>query len=330
MSNDRSTSFHFPAESTHINSGRRETTFLLRIARSILVSLAFASLSFASIVKFPGANVTYPNGQTNMVSGACVNFPGSTCTTTAYFSADSLDQTNGNHISGLFQEAFDAWNDANGDDWTLKFGGPLDGTLVVDPAAAVQAPLVANNCGKAAGAAVCGGLIIKVTLSGVTLPPLGDGDQLVWTQGLFLDSQDGNGIVGPYYEMDINPDCVDTGGPPNISCPPAYPYQSKDHHFYDHPQASYESPGSIQAFFNADAYLSVINYDTDTLTVYDGVSYGFQNYVTPAPSSSGPSSKALPEPSAAILTGAGLLTLVSLKRTCLKRRGRNLRRMFQG
>jgi hypothetical protein len=71
--------------------------------------------------------------------------------------------------------------------------------------------------------------------------------------------------------------------------------------FYDQPKAFYQTPGTTQAFFNADAYLAVENTNTDTVELLDGFSYGFQNSVSP-------------EPGSFVLLGTGLLGLAGLVR----------------
>jgi len=145
-----------------------------------------------------------------------------------------------------------------------------------------------------------GGLEISISVANVTLPTLGAGDQLVWAQGLF-DNYLGNGtIVAPFFEMDIITGGCNPAGP-NPYCPPAYPFQYPDNHFYDQPAARYQPPGTIQAFFDANAYLAIENNGTKTLTVYDGVSYGFQNFVSP-------------EPGVWFLSGTGLLVVIVIRR----------------
>ena len=45
------------------------------------------------------------------------------------------------------------------------------------------------------------------------------------------------------------------------------------------PATVYLPLGSIQDFFYANAYLAIENKTNKTLTVYDGIDYGFNNYV---------------------------------------------------
>jgi hypothetical protein len=48
-------------------------------------------------------------------------------------------------------------------------------------------------------------------------------------------------------------------------------------------QGALSGAGNAAGILHANAYFSVANYSTRSLTVYDGVSYGFQNFVTPEP-----------------------------------------------
>jgi len=202
--------------------------------RSVILSAGLAGTLSAALVNYNPAPTT-DTGWT-----ACSAFAGYSCRTTAFFDPLGLsDQNDDVSINGLFQSAFTAWNaSGGGQGWTLNYGGNLGGTWNVTIAQAEQFDaannLVLNNVFK-------GGLEINIAVTGVTLPTLGVGDQLVWTQGLF-DNYLGNGtIVTPFYEMDIiTAGCSPAG--PNPYCPPAYPYQYADNRFYDQPKARY--PGT--------------------------------------------------------------------------------------
>jgi hypothetical protein len=225
-----------------------------------------------------------------------------TCITTAYFNTPSLDASNDGNVALLFQDAFNAWNGSvNGGDneWTLVDnvappGGTFNitGNPTTNPAAAGQF-----------GGVTLGGLTIEINLSGVSLPALTNTEQLVWVQGLYINYTPGPNAptVPAYYTMDTSTlSNLVCGG--EIFCPPAYPYQYVNNMFYDQPKAFYQAPGQTQAFFDADAYLAVENYGTDTLQLLDGVSYGFQNIVV------------TPEPGTFMLLGSGLLGLAGLVR----------------
>ncbi len=229
---------------------------------------AFTPLAGASIVSFP-------NNQVNSITTPCVNYAGFTCTTTANFDVNSLDtQNDGQNVSSLFLSAFNAWNPGG---WTLDQGGDPGGTFNVTGSTTADAARAAQFAGGASG-----GLYITITLSGVNLPtcPMGDSCDVGWAQGLYDNyTLNPSGIVAPFYEMDI----LSCAGNNSIFCAPLYPYQYVDNHFYDAPKFTYQTPGSTQAFFDANVYLSVADYTTKTLTVYDGVSYDFSNSVAPEP-----------------------------------------------
>lgn len=227
----------------------------------------------------PAASINYnPAATTDTGWSTCANLPGLTCRTTAYFDTMTLSDQNDTMLSALFQSAFTAWNaTGGGQGWTLNFGGDLAGTYSVTTAQALQF----GAGGAVANANVAlGGLEIEVGVGGITLPTPGMGEDIVWIQGLYDNYLLDGSIVTSFYEMDVSTDPC--GGVTGITCPPAYPFQYGDNKFYDRPRASYVA-GSTQAFFDANAFLAVRNTATSTITVYDGISYGFQNYVSPEP-----------------------------------------------
>ncbi len=255
----------------------------MRIATIALFSFSLSGLLSA-------ATITYtPAATTDTGWNACGSFAGYTCRTTANFDTLGLNTQNDGGTSGLFDSAFSAWNTSVGGGWTLANGGDLTGTLDVTTATAQQFSGV-----------TLGGLTINIDASGVTLPTVPAGDSLVWAQGLFDNYLLDGSVVTPFYEMDVVTGACNVAGP-NPWCPPAYPFQYADNHFYDQPKTLYLAPGSTQAFFDANAYLSVLDPTAKTLTVYDGVSYGFQNYVSP-------------EPAVWLLCASGLLVMSLLVR----------------
>lgn len=262
----------------------------IRSLRGLLVVLVLLGLRIPLYAAATTINYT-PAPTTSIGYNPCGNFVAG-CKTTAYFDAGSLIAQNGDEVSSLFQQAFDTWNAANGNDWTLEstVDDTLGGTFNINPAAAGQF-----------GGVTLGGLTINIALSGVTLPALGEDEQYVWVQGLMINYAPGPNAPTqtPYYAMDTSTlSNLTCGG--NIFCPPAYPYQYNDNSFYDQPKAFYQPPGQTQAFFDANAYFAVENYEDDTIQLYDGVSYGFQNFVI------------TPEPGTYLLFGSGLLGLFVL------------------
>ncbi len=240
----------------------------------MLPVLLLASSSAGVLFANP-ATITFNNGLPITDTGwnACYSFPGYLCRTTAYFDGTSLYQAN-DSIAPLFDQAFTNGNPAAPNGYTLEndvgaLGNDFGFNITVANAQQVFSD-VANNI-------TLGGLTIRVSVTG-TLPTLDSGYQYVWLQGLY-DNYGNSGIVPPFYEMDVDPNCVAN----STACNPQYPYQYVDNHFYDQPRMYYQAPGSTQAFFDANAYFGEINTTTDDVKVYDGISYGWQNFVSPEP-----------------------------------------------
>ncbi len=238
-----------------------------------------------------GATVTYtPAATTQAGWSACLDFPSYQCMTRAYFDDSTLDARHQEgEISALFQSAWDAGNNAG---YTLSISpdarnNQVGGNFNVTIARAEQfvygggGPVIAANNVQAGGAEIN----IDATDVVANLPVLGPNEVLVWVQGLYINYTVPAGtIVTPYYAMDTTLLSGWTcGGVTGRFCPPAYPFQYNDDHFYDQPLDAYMPPGTSQAFFNAEAYLAIMDRTAGTVVLYDGVSYGWQNYVSPEP-----------------------------------------------
>lgn len=234
-----------------------------------------------------------------------------------------------------FKTAFDDWNSkqTSGVTWTLVDGGALaDLTLTIDPFKAVAL----NNVGGISD------ITIKLTKGTAYKGP--SFDQLVWSQGLYTNDSPttpfGTNIDPPANTLDsylfnkggsagggafTNPP-VDLPKPPansndvtvNIGANPAnkawadpiYPFQSTDKQYFDGPQWGWPI-GS----FRAIALLSTVSMTTDgagkvtsaKLTVYDGVSYGFDLSATAVPAP-------VPEPATWLMLLSGFFVLGSVLR----------------
>ena len=205
------------------------------------------------------------------------------------FLIDPLNDTTGAYAN-LFTPAFNAWNAAQpaGQKWTLT---PADlsnnaGILVTQYRAYVDEP----RC----NVIDCGGAEIDISYTrGGGNDPLPiittiNSWNAVWSQSVFTNkkragSQPGN----PYLDNDRP-----NGRQRN---PPAYPYQSAGSSFYD-------KPGRIaDASWQGQAFLTTANYTTRTLTVYDGVGWGFVV-------------EKVPEPASVILVALGLVGCVLIGR----------------
>jgi hypothetical protein len=201
-----------------------------------------------------------------------------------------------------FATAFKNWNDANGDQWKLlDAGNPLNLRFNVSQF-------------QATATQTLGGLNITVQLQnyapGATDPTL---NQLVWLQGLIISYRPPNGAttLPPFNTMDtfsfnqFAGGCDAVPGPPNANnnttpsnvgasvngyCDPLYPLQNAAKQFIDTPKGGYALDS-----FRGIALLSTITTKTNgagavterDVTVYGGVSYGFDVFVTPEPGTFG-------------------------------------------
>jgi hypothetical protein len=233
---------------------------------------------------------------------------------------------NGPAPTGDFADAFNNWNSTQGgSQWTLVQGS-LNGSANMD---------VSNFGVTAPGGAVGGISQVNLNLAynpGVGDPTLGE---LVWIQGLYVNYQPPNNpsIVqttldtytfsrggGPFPSPPFNSPCIALGSTPGADnhtpldfsnptssgsaayCDPIYPFQYSSKLFYDGPRGYYSPSGS----FRGIALLGTVTYVTDAsdnvtsrvLTVYDGISYGFDNTAGATPT--------VPEPSTLILLLAGV------------------------
>jgi hypothetical protein len=175
----------------------------------------------------------------------------------------------------VFNDSFDAWNglQAAEDKWTKVDGGDFVATLNVST----------FDAQSFHGAGHLGGVEIRVMLDYAG----DDRAEFMWSQGLNTNytTGAGGGLTDPFFEMD-------TGDSPSD---PKYPFQYPDQHFFDFPKAPYET-----GFFEADAMLTKLNYDTRIMTVYGGVHYGFSLY-------------AIPEPASAVLLLLGVVIAMQLR-----------------
>jgi hypothetical protein len=271
--------------------------------RTPIAAIAFISLAWALACAARATTIDFLVPSTTKASAACSKIPKTTCSTTAYFQDQSLDDQNDDeNISSLFVDAFDAWNKLNAMDakWTLKFGGDPGGAFSVFasfPKVTDPDP-TCNGLGPKGG--TCGGLLIRIALNKVPLPAVGKNQVLGWAQGVYSNYENnGAKTVAAFYEMDVTTGACSTTDTPY--CAPLYPFLAQPNYkFADAPAFQFLPPSSSQAFFNADAYLSLADYGTHTLTVYDGVSYGYRN--------------AIPEPPTRSVLSAGFAALLIVRR----------------
>lgn len=290
---------------------------LMKIACVLLLA---GSLSASNIIYNP-APITDTGWHTCGVF-YYASLAGDKCRTTAYFQSMSLNQefkNNPGGISVIFGAAFNAWNTRDNvsynppglqKGWTLNNGGDPGGAFNVTVAQAQQFdqnrnPIVAN--------VITGGVDIQITPNAAqratlanAVAKLGGDYQITWVQGLYDNFMfNPTRTVPPYYEMDI----TGPGGVLDPSYCASFPAGcGANNSFSDVPNLRYFPVGQTQAFFYGNAYIAIESIQNKSLTVYDGVDYGWNNYV------------ATPEPGTCILLGAGLSMVMA------RRRIRGLRR----
>jgi hypothetical protein len=202
----------------------------------------------------------------------------------------------GSSVPATFTSAFEAWDAVNGGDWTLVNGGTA--SVSITP-----------NVGLSAGPEGAGLGPVLFILGGGSAQLLG---QLVWTQALVINYSPLTGpLTTPEQTLDTfslsqnaagsNPNfpttcsAASSGASPagGAFCGPIYPFQYGSEYkkdtvdgiplgvdpFYDAPQGDWPN-----AFFDAVTLLSTVSEATHTLTVYQGISYGFDLSATAASS----------------------------------------------
>jgi len=195
------------------------------------------------------------------------------CRSDAYVSTTVIKGADAVQAGSGFRKSFDTWNAGNpaGQMWTLANGGELNAVFEVSTFDAFAKPNV-------------GGVEIRIDFNYAGA----DRADFFWSQGVNANFRPGVGFVSPpVFDMDVNP-----GGP---TLPPLYPFQYADQHFYDKPAGYWPN-----SFFNAQLFISKVDYTNRVLTIYDGVSWGFKLSV--------------PEPSAGIVSFMAVIGLMALVR----------------
>jgi PEP-CTERM motif len=276
------------------------------------MSSVLAGSASATAIKYnpaPTTNTGWNACGTALVAGLA----GDNCKTTAFFEKDSLSkefQNNPGGVSVIFGAGFNAWNNNNNSTlnpaattpqgWTLINGGDPGGTLNVTKAKAVQLGGVSRGGAQIFITPSIGLLTTLNTDVAIdnALAPAGKKDyKITWAQGLYDNFVlTPNPATGPaFYEMDVSAFTANTAGNDpsycaGFSCPGGTSFE-------DTPNFRYLTPGSAQAFFFGNTYISIYSLANKSLTVYDGVDYGWHNFV----------SRGVPEPStwAVMLLGLG-------------------------
>ncbi len=220
---------------------------------------AVLAIALALNIAVPAAAVTIMAEQTEgMISvKKCAGLDGAKfkdCTTTKRVDAKtSLDGKNAD-----FAKAFAAWNDALPMDskWTLSDGGALPGG---------DFTVLKNNFRIFAGGKLGGYLAFQVDWSYKG----NDKRDFVWTSGLY-----DNYVVKPPKLLEQAVYEIDNRG---SKTSPAYPFQKEDRYFFDKPNGYWPN-----ASFDAWTFLSKVDTAKRSLTVYEGINWGFSLNATPA------------------------------------------------
>lgn len=236
--------------------------------------LMFAAILFLSATSNVRATVLITTGQCDSGDTTKCSASNAIITATAYIIKEvtpgSTDQGWAN-----FQSAFNSWNAslAANNKWTLGTGNlSAEATLNV----VLYRAYVQQGSPGCIADPHCGGAEIQVNYNNGGNPPfpianennIQPGDA-VWAQSIVTNQKRNPSQPG-------NPYLDNAPGTPGANLgPPAYPFQ------YDGSGGSsasmlYDMPNRDDyAVWLADAFLSTADYQTRTLTVYDGLEWGF-------------------------------------------------------
>ena len=122
-----------------------------------------------------------------------------------------------------------------------------------------------------------------------------------WSQGLFA-TPNNVGHNGPVPERKSYMDCTVAGN----NDPPLYPFSYDDGSFYDKPGRQCVDKSTVS--WLGIALISTADFNTKTLTTYEGFAWGFDVDCRP-----------VPEPCSLLGAGAGLAWIVRRRRTTPRR-----------
>ena len=256
-------------------------------SRRTIAGLALAAALFVTSQDARAGSITITDNALFLATSAtCENLSGdqfTKCTSSAH-----LDDVSITGADVEFKKSFDAWNDMNGamDKWTL-----LDGGLI--PGLAFTVTTFEAFAGEGFGG-------LKIIIEWTAGDGISKSDYM-WSQGLF-DNYRLDGTSGPaVYEMDVRVAASCNNDDLENVCAPLYPTQDDDRRFNDFPTSGWPKP---DAFFEGRAFLSRADFAARTLTIHDGVHYGFALEAQP-----------VPEPATLVLIPSGLLALRLIRRT---------------
>jgi hypothetical protein len=282
---------------------RSSLTSAATLFTAAAISSVLAGPASATLINYNPAPTT-DTGWNACGTGKVAALAGHDCRTTAFFEKNSLNKefkNNPGGVSVIFGAAFNAWNNNNNSTlnpaattaqgWTLTNGGDPGGTLNVTTAKAIQLNGVTQGGASifiTPNAALLATLNAAVTAANAAAAVGKKDYKITWAQGAYDNFQlPPNVGTGPaFYEMDVKTFTANTAGNDpsycaGFSCPGGTSFD-------DDPNLRYLAEGTPQAFFFGNTYISIYSVANKTLTVYDGVDYGWHNHVkasAPEPSS---------------------------------------------
>lgn len=277
----------------------RQKAAWARAVGTLAIAGAWAGAASASTVTYNPAPTT-STGWNPCGAGIYPALAGKFCLTTAFFEPTSLStefKNNPGKISVIFGAGFNSWNTRNNvsynplattpQGWTLSFGGDPGGTLNVSIATALQFNSVTRGGARimiTPNAALLMTLQNAVTADNAAAPVGKKDYKITWAQALYDNFTITPPATGPaYYEMDVSGFVANMAGQDPAYCasfkagcpPPAASFN-----FRDTPKFRYLPLGQPQAFFFGNEYIAIESLDNKQLIVYDGVDYGWHNYVS--------------------------------------------------
>ena len=263
---------------------RRSVVFVM----GVVMKIRAVTFVFAACVALSGSLDAHASSLLNIADGQCGGTGGdSQCSksnavvTATAMAITEIQPVTGNQGWTNFQAAFNSWNAtlAVGSKWNLVVGTLAPETVLEFNVTLYRAYVQEGGSGPGSCSADphCGGAEIQVSYTphGEGAPtPITNSNSISAANAIRAQSISTNQKRDP--SLPGNPYLDNAPGTPGADLgPPAYPFQ------YDGTGGStasmlYDKPSRDDyAVWTADAWLSTVDYASKTLTVYDGLEWGF-------------------------------------------------------